>query len=47
MKNYMLRDVDDALWNKAKAIADAEGRTIRGVLIQLIKLYVEKKGLPA
>ena len=42
MKNYMLRDIDAALWQHAKARAQAEGHPLRWVLLQLLKLYVEK-----
>lgn len=44
MVNYLLRDIDPALWAKVKARAIKDGHTLRVVLLRLLASYV-KDGL--
>jgi hypothetical protein len=37
--DYALRDVDRELWTRVKVRAAGEGRSIRFVLIEFLKLY--------
>lgn len=37
--DYALRGVDRALWNRVKARAAGEGRSIRFVILALLKVY--------
>lgn len=37
--NYRLEQIDDALWKRVKSRAAYEGRTVRFVLIELLKVY--------
>ena len=39
MPNFYLRDIDPDLWRRAKARAASEGRTMRFVLLEFLKLY--------
>jgi hypothetical protein len=39
--DYALRGVDRDLWNRVKAQAASEGRPIRFVLIEFLKVYAE------
>lgn len=40
MVNYLLRDIDPALWAKVKARATKDGHTLRVVLMRLLAHYV-------
>jgi hypothetical protein len=40
--SFILRDPDPKLWAKFKARAASEGRTLRWVILELIRRYVEK-----
>jgi hypothetical protein len=44
MANFYLRDIDPDLWRRAKARAASEGRTMRFVLLALLRVYA-KHGL--
>jgi hypothetical protein len=44
MPTYMMRAIDEKLWNAFKRRADAEGRGLRYVVLRLIELY-SKVGL--
>jgi hypothetical protein len=39
--DYALRDVDRELWTRVKVRAASEGRPIRFVLIEFLKVYAE------
>lgn len=39
--DYIIRKIDDALWRKVKARAEAEGRSIRWVIVEMLKRYVK------
>lgn len=39
--DYALRGVDRELWNRVKAQAAKEGRPIRFVLIEFLKVYAD------
>lgn len=39
--NYVIRQIDLELWRQVKARASSEGRSIRFVILQLLKLYAE------
>lgn len=41
MADYIIRNVDDALWRKVKARAESEGRSIRWVIVELLKRYAK------
>jgi hypothetical protein len=41
MANYILRQFDDALWQRFKARAQGEGRGLRWVLLELIRMYAD------
>ena len=41
MKHFSLRHVDPELWKRLKHRAASEGRTIRFVLIELIRVYAD------
>lgn len=45
MANYILRKVDDSLWTKFRARAEAEGRPLRWIILELIRHYVSN-GMP-
>jgi hypothetical protein len=38
-KNYLLKNVDPALWRRVKARAAAEGKTIRSLLLHWLRKY--------
>jgi hypothetical protein len=40
--SFILRDPDPKLWAKFKTRAASEGRTLRWVILELIRRYVEK-----
>lgn len=40
MASHTLKAVDDALWASFKARCQAEGRSIKWVLLELIRRYV-------
>jgi hypothetical protein len=39
--SYTLRKIDRETWRKAKARAENDGRTMRWVLLQLIRAYAK------
>jgi hypothetical protein len=39
MPTYMMRAIDETLWNAFKKKATAEGRGLRYVVLRLIELY--------
>lgn len=39
MPSYLLRDIPPDLWAQAKAQADAQGVTMRGVLLLLLQAW--------
>lgn len=41
MKFYLLRDIPDELWVGVKRRAATEGHTLRWVVLQLLKRYVD------
>lgn len=43
MPNYILRNVDDSLWERFKAKAAEDGRSLKGALLWLIQRYVDGK----
>lgn len=43
MANFILRKFDDALWEKVKARAATEGRSLRFIVLRLLELYATKK----
>lgn len=45
MASFILRKVDDDLWQKFKQRAQAEGRSLRWVILELIAHYI-KRGMP-
>ncbi len=40
--SYILRNIPRHDWEKAKAKARSEGRTVRWVIIQLVRMWVEE-----
>jgi len=44
LKPITIRDIPDKLWNEVKAKAILEGKTARGVVIELFQQYTKKKG---
>jgi plasmid stability protein len=40
MANYILRKVDDTLWQSFRARAQTEGHSLRWLLLELIQRYV-------
>lgn len=42
MASFILRKVDDVLWGKFRSRAQAEGRSLRWVLLTLIQRYIDK-----
>lgn len=36
---YLLRDIDDRLWRKVRERAKADGHSVRGLILQLLKAY--------
>lgn len=45
MANYILRKVDDELWQQFRTRAQAEGHSLRWVVLELVAYYV-RHGLP-
>lgn len=45
MANYILRHVDDDLWDKFRARAEREGRALKWLLLELVRYYA-KYGMP-
>ena len=45
MANYILRQVDDQLWQRFRARAAADGHALKWVLLELIRYYTVH-GLP-
>lgn len=41
MKAYLLRNVDDELWLRVRAMAIADGVRIRALIIRLLRAYAE------
>lgn len=41
MNNYPLRRIPDDLWKRVKSRAGYEGRTIRFVLLELLRVYAK------
>lgn len=41
MASYNLREIDSDLWKRVKARATYEGRNIRFVLMQLLRVYAD------
>jgi hypothetical protein len=39
--NYVIRNIDPELWKEVKAQVATEGRSIRFVLLALLKVYAE------
>lgn len=45
MASFILRKVEDAIWQKFRARAQSEGRSLRWVILTLIEFYIDH-GLP-
>ncbi len=43
MATYILRKFDDALWQKFKARAQGEGRGLRWIVLELIRMYADRE----
>ena len=43
MKNYLIKDIPDALWLRARHLALDDGVTMRVFLIEALTCYVEAK----
>jgi len=41
VEKYTLRAIDDGLWRQVKARVASEGRTIRFVLLALLRVYAK------
>lgn len=41
MASFIIRKIDDGLWEKVKAQATKEGRPLRWLLLRLLALYAE------
>lgn len=41
--NYYLKDVDPEFWRKVKSRAAAEGKSIKDVIIELLKKWLREK----
>ncbi len=41
--NYYLKDIDPELWRKVKSRAAAEGKSIKGVIIELLKEWLRER----
>lgn len=46
MSTYMMRQIDNDLWRKAKTRATSDGLSMRSLILWLIAIYV-KRGLSA
>jgi hypothetical protein len=44
-KSYILRGIPQPLWSGAKARAETEGATLKSVILELLRYYVQQ-GLP-
>lgn len=42
MASFAFKDVDDKLWKQFKQRAQSEGRSLRWVILELIRRYIEK-----
>lgn len=42
MSSFILRKIDPELWEAFKARAQSEGRSLRWLVLELIRRYVEK-----
>jgi len=40
--DYILRNIDPSLWDRFKERAASEGRSLRWLIFELIRRYVEK-----
>jgi plasmid stability protein len=43
MPSFILRNIDEDLWNRVKARAKDEGRSLRGLILWLLTKYAEGK----
>lgn len=41
MAAYTMRNIDDGLWQAVHARAKAEGRSVKGVLLLLLRIYAQ------
>ena len=41
--SYIVRNIPNGLWGKAKAKAWSEGRTMSWIIIKLLRLWVEEE----
>lgn len=41
MTDFIIRKIDDGLWQRVKAQAAKEGRPLRWLLIRLLELYAK------
>lgn len=41
MPDYILRNIEPKLWKQFKQRAESEGRSLRWLLIELIKNYIQ------
>jgi hypothetical protein len=41
--NYYLKDIDPEFWRKVKSRAAAEGKSIKGVIIELLKKWLRER----
>jgi hypothetical protein len=46
MASFVLRRIDDALWARFRARAEAEGITTKDLLLRLIAAYVNAPAAP-
>jgi hypothetical protein len=46
MPSYNLRNVPAPLWREFKKLCEADRRTARAVLLELIRVYVKRGGKP-
>jgi predicted HicB family RNase H-like nuclease len=42
MADYILRDVDDKLWRKIKAVAALQGMSVKDLIIKLLEKEAKK-----
>jgi plasmid stability protein len=42
MANFILRKVDDELWKQFRERAQSEGRSLRWLVLELIRRYIVK-----
>ncbi len=42
-KTYLLRDLDDQMWERVRARAKQDGATIKDVLLALIVAYADER----